>query len=82
MVVPEDKLEEEVDKLLKKLTSLNPPVIRANKRALYAGYDVGFESALATSERIYLNELAKSKQGFEGLHAFLEKRAPVWEDEE
>ena len=82
MVVPEDKLEEAVDRLLEKLTSLSPLVIKITKRALYAGYDAGFEQALATSESIYLNEGAKSKQGFEGLHAFLEKRAPVWEDEE
>lgn len=81
-VVPQEKLEEEVDRLLKKLTSLSPLVIRASKRALYAGYDVGFEAALAASEDIYLNTCAKSKQGFEGLHAFLEKRDPVWEDKE
>ena len=81
MVVPEDKLEEEVDRLLKKLTSLSPLAIRASKRALYAGYDVRFEQALAASEDIYLNVCAKSKQGFEGLYAFLEKREPVWDEE-
>lgn len=80
-VVPKDKLEEEVAGFVKKLTDLSLVSIKASKRALYAGYDVPFEKALDISEYIYLNTLAKSKDGMEGLRAFLEKRKPVWKDE-
>lgn len=80
-VVAEDKLDETVADFVKKLTDLSLVSIKASKRALYAGYDVTFEKALDISEYIYLNTLAKSKDGMEGLRAFIEKRKPVWQDE-
>ena len=39
------------------------------------------DNALPALERIYLDELSKELDGFEGLHAFLEKRSPRWHDE-
>ena len=36
---------------------------------------------LATVEKMYVDELMKTKDPVEGLNAFLEKRKPVWEDE-
>ena len=80
-VVAEDQLDDEVAKIVNKFTDLSLVSIKASKRALYAGYDVTFEKALDIAEYIYLNTLAKSKDGMEGLHAFLEKRKPVWKDE-
>lgn len=80
-VVAEDKLDETVAEFVKKLTDLSLVAIKASKRALYAGYDVTFDKALDISEYIYLNTLAKSKDGMEGLRAFIEKRKPVWQDE-
>ena len=35
---------------------------------------------LALAERTYLGELMAGEDSEEGLHAFLEKRAPVWKD--
>jgi cyclohexa-1,5-dienecarbonyl-CoA hydratase len=81
MVVPEAELEEAVDKFVAKLTVHSLVALKASKRALYAGYDLPLAEALKISEDIYLNVIAKSKDGVEGLRAFLEKRKPVWRDE-
>jgi len=81
MVVPQAELEEAVAKFVAKLTAHSLVAIKASKRALYAGYDLPFAEALRISEDIYLNVIAKSRDGVEGLRAFLEKRKPVWSDE-
>jgi len=38
------------------------------------------ENELAHHEDLYLNELMASPDGSEGIHAFLERRAPVWKE--
>ena len=81
MVVKDEELEKEVDRFVKKILNKSLVAIKATKRAIYSGYDLGFEEALTVAEYIYLNVLAKSKDGVEGLKAFLEKREPVWMDE-
>jgi len=79
-VVPEDKLKEAEDDLLKKLLALSSVAIRASKMAMAATFNEQFEKALDTIEDIYLKELAQSEDGVEGLTAFLEKRPPVWKE--
>jgi len=81
IVVPETELEEAVDKFVKKLTAHSMVAIKASKRVIYAGYDVSFEEAMKIAEYTFLNVIAKSKDGVEGLRAFLEKREPVWRNE-
>jgi cyclohexa-1,5-dienecarbonyl-CoA hydratase len=81
IVAKDEELEKEVDKFIKKILNKSLVAIKATKRAIYSGYDLGFEEALTVAEYIYLNILAKSKDGVEGLKAFLEKREPVWSDE-
>ena len=81
IVVPETELEEAVDKFVKKLTAHSMVAIKASKRVIYAGYDVPFEEAMKIAEYTFLNVIAKSKDGVEGLRAFLEKREPVWRNE-
>jgi cyclohexa-1,5-dienecarbonyl-CoA hydratase len=39
------------------------------------------EPALTAAERQYLDELLETRDGVEGVEAWLEKRAPVWRDE-
>jgi cyclohexa-1,5-dienecarbonyl-CoA hydratase len=80
IVVPEDKLKEAEDSLIKKLTKLSSVAIRASKKAMAATFNEQFEKALDVVETIYLNELATSEDGLEGLVAFLEKRSPVWRE--
>lgn len=80
-VVPDEKLEEEADKVLKRLASFKLRAIKANKRAIYATDCVGFEQSITLGEYIYMNSLARTDDDFEGIRAFLERRDPVWEEE-
>ena len=79
-VVPEEKLKEAEDALLEKLLNLSSVSIRASKMAMAVTFNEQFEKALDAVEAIYLNELAPSEDGLEGLVAFLEKRKPVWKE--
>jgi len=79
-VVPESQLGEAEQELLNKLLGLSSVSIRASKMAMAATFNQQFEKALDAIEAIYLNELAPSEDGLEGLVAFLEKRAPVWKE--
>ena len=79
-VVPEEKLEEEVNKLANKLLNLSGVVIKMTKRAIFQGLNRDFEEVLQKVEHIYNRELMKTKDAEEGLKAFLEKRPPVWQE--
>ena len=79
-VVPEDELKKEEETLLNKLLDLSSVAIRASKMAMAVTFNEQFEKALDAVEAIYLNELAESQDGLEGLVAFLEKRSPVWKE--
>src|SRR6266436_458312 len=46
--------------------------------ALDLGGRSGFESVLTEVENLYLNELMKTEDASEGVHAFMEKRKPEW----
>ena len=79
-VVPENELKKAEDALLKKLLALSSVAIRASKMAMAVTFNEQFEKALDAVEAIYLNELAESHDGLEGLVSFLEKRSPVWKE--
>ena len=79
-VVPEEKLKDAEKALLEKLLALSSVAIRASKMAMAVTFNEQFEKALDAIESIYLNDLATSEDGLEGLMAFLEKRAPVWKE--
>jgi enoyl-CoA hydratase len=60
------------------ITAKSAAVTRLLKRAVQAGSELPFESALAETERIYLEELLATEDVDEGMAAFLAKRPPAW----
>jgi cyclohexa-1,5-dienecarbonyl-CoA hydratase len=79
-VVPDDALAASVDTLLKELGGLSPAVLRMTRRSLLQRSGMDFEKSLREVEQFYLNHLMKTEDAREGIQAFLEKRAPVWQN--
>jgi cyclohexa-1,5-dienecarbonyl-CoA hydratase len=78
-IVAEGPLAAAVEDLLKELRGLSGDVLRLTRRTLWRLHADEFERQLEEVERIYLNDLMKKKDAQEGIRAFLEKRAPVWQ---
>lgn len=79
-VFPLSTFDEEVAAFLRTFTSLSRPVLRSAKKGLRAARRRSFSQALATVERIYLDQLMATEDAREGLAAFLERRAPAWKN--
>jgi len=79
-LVPEDKLEEEVEKVLGRVTAQSAPVLEMAKKVLYETIGLPLSEALRKSADIYLNQLMDLKDAQEGLRAAVEQRKPVWKD--
>lgn len=77
-VVPTNKLEDEVNRLVSKLTEKSPIILKLTRRALYRGLDIELKKALENVNDSYLGLLMHTKDAVEGLKAFLEKRKPEW----
>jgi cyclohexa-1,5-dienecarbonyl-CoA hydratase len=75
-----DDLPRELTRLLTSLRGKSGAVLRLARRALHEGRDRSFDDALARSQRIYLVDLLATSDAAEGVRAFLEKRAPRWQD--
>jgi enoyl-CoA hydratase/carnithine racemase len=76
-VVSHEKLDEEVDAVLKSLALKSPIGLRIGKRAFYEMADMPFEEALDfLSEKI--KEVASTEDAIEGITAFIQKREPVF----
>jgi len=76
--VPDAEVDGAVAQALDHLLTLSPAALAVTKRAMYAWDSIHFDKGLARAEKIYLEELMKTEDVEEGVHAFLEKRAPVW----
>jgi len=79
-VVPQDRLNEEVDAYVDKLLTKSSAVLALTKRALREGTGRHFEQALDRSQELYFRELMRTEDMMEGMNAFLEKRPPVWKN--
>ena len=77
-VVPAAELEAAVETLVGELATLSPEALRVAKRALGLGRARPEPQAIAAAEKIYLEERLEAADALEGLHAFMEKRAPAW----
>lgn len=78
-VVPDGELQQAVDRLRAELGSLSPKVLRLTRRTLWRLHADDFERRLNEIERIYLSELMQTEDAREGVRAFMEKRAAVWQ---
>ena len=76
-VVPDERLDAEVDALAAQLASLSPAALRLGKEAIYTMAEMEYGAALR-----YLREMivltAATEDAQEGIRAFLEKRSPQW----
>ncbi|MDP3947778.1 MAG: enoyl-CoA hydratase/isomerase family protein [bacterium] len=81
LVVRDRDLEEASERLIRKITDISLVAIKYTKKALSIGANGESEEAAHTAWKIYLEELAHTKDNVEGMKAFLEKRRPEWKNE-
>ena len=78
-VVPDADVESHATSLAARCARHSGPALRAMKRTVLAVAGLPRAEGLRAAGRIYTDELMKADDAVEGLRAFLEKRAPVWE---
>ena len=76
--VPLEQLDAAVTACTDQLTMLSAAALAVAKKAIYAWDSVHFDKGLARAEKIYLEELLKTRDTREGIEAFLQKRKPQW----
>ena len=79
-VVPRERLTQTVDSYAEKLLTKSSTVLALTKRALREGAGRRFEEALDRTQELYLRDLIRTEDMFEGMNAFLEKRPPSWKN--
>jgi cyclohexa-1,5-dienecarbonyl-CoA hydratase len=79
-LVPEASLQQEVEKILAKITDQSAPVLEMAKKVLYQTIGKSIPEAIKNSSNIYLNQLMYLDDAKEGLQAAVEKRKPVWKN--
>jgi len=80
-VVSPEELQAATDKLVGKLLAMSGLVLKLTKKAFVGGLQDDSDQGLAVIEKVYLDELMKTRDAEEGLKAFLEKRKPAWKEE-
>jgi cyclohexa-1,5-dienecarbonyl-CoA hydratase len=76
--VPDHHLSSAVHACVGQLLRLSPAALSIAKKASYAWDSMHFDKGLARAEKIYFEDLMKTEDAQEGMHAFLEKRPPKW----
>lgn len=64
--------------LVRQLLGLSGAALKATKAAIRVATAGEFERALKETEKVYLENLARTRDMGEGVEAFLEKRRPRW----
>ncbi len=77
--VPAADLDQALEGLLATLRAHSAAALRLARRAVVESQSQRAREALEALQRIQLNELIPSHDAQEGLRAYLEKRAPVWQ---
>jgi enoyl-CoA hydratase/carnithine racemase len=78
-VVPSDKLEEATMELAAKLAAKSPLALQIGKTGIYGMQDVPYHQALDYLSGLFA-ALCSTADAEEGVKAFLEKRAPMWQE--
>jgi enoyl-CoA hydratase/carnithine racemase len=76
-VVPADRLDEEVERLLTPIVASSREVIRIGKEAFYQGLILDESSAYEHATEVMVQN-ARLADATEGIGAFLAKRRPIW----
>jgi enoyl-CoA hydratase/carnithine racemase len=81
-LAPHGQLAAETERILALLLDKSAIALSLAKRAFLLGLSQAKEpdKALEGISTLYLQELMATSDALEGLHAFLEKRSPVWQD--
>ena len=78
-VVPADQLDDAVNALARTIAAKSPLVLKIGKEAFYRQAEMSLDDAYAyTGEVMVTNMMARDAE--EGVDAFLQKRAPKWEN--
>ncbi len=77
-LVPQDHLEDEVEKFLGRFKKKSARALELSRYALLRAYDMEFEKSLRTVDDIYVGLVMQTEDANEGLKSFLEKRKPIW----
>lgn len=72
--MPDAELDEAAEEWIRRLSGLSGQALRAAKRAVRGDP----AARLAHAGAVYRSDTLASRDGVEGLTAFLEKRKPVW----
>ncbi len=76
-VVPADKLHDETLKFARQISAAAADIVAMGKRAFYAQLPLDRPAAYAFAQKV-MTDNASAPNAQEGIHAFLEKRAPRW----
>ena len=77
-VVPADALQANVDKLCRALCLVSPEAVRATKRLIEAVIEKPITSELIAHTVKAIANTRITREGHEGIQAFLQKRLPYW----
>ena len=76
-VVPDDRLDAEVEAMAARIASKSPLTLKIGKEAFYRQLELPVAEAYAYTARV-MTENMLARDAAEGIDAFLEKRSPVW----
>jgi cyclohexa-1,5-dienecarbonyl-CoA hydratase len=80
-VVPDERVESEALALARRMARHSGAALRIGKRTIRSCSGLDLERGLREAGRIYLEELMRTQDAVEGLHAFLDKREPLWSNQ-
>ena len=72
--------EEGLGKLIKELQHASPLILRLNKMAVNQHLGMTMNDAMASVNKMFVNQLMKTEDTLEGIRSFEEKRRPEWKN--